>query len=285
MNPTRRRQALRKLLTSETCVYPGSVYDAISARIAEDLGYETGMVGGSTASLAVLGAPDHIVMTLTELADQVRRICRAGELPIIVDADHGFGRALNVMRTVEELENAGAAALTIEDTDLPRPFGATGPRILSREEGLGKIKAALAARTDADFVVIGRTSAIEITDLDDAIGRARAYEEAGVDAMFFTGVSTRAQLDRLADELRGPFVLGGAGDDLADRSYLASRRVRVFLQGHQAFMAGVAAVHSTLKALRDGTAPKDLKGLPSPELAKAVTRDSAYSGWIRDYLG
>jgi len=285
MNPTRRRQTLRKLLAGEGCVYPGSVYDAISARIAEDLGYEVGMIGGSVASLAVLGAPDHIVMTLTELAEQVRRTCRAGELPVIVDADHGFGGALNVMRTVQELENAGAAALTIEDTDLPRPFGATGPRILSLDEGLGKLKAALAARTDADFVVIGRTSAAEITDLDDAIARAKAYEAAGVDAMFFTGVSTRAQLERLAQELRGPFVLGGAGEELADRDYLAARRVRVCLQGHQAFMAGVAAVHATLKSLRDGGAPKDLKGLPPAELVKSVTRDGSYAGWIRDYRG
>src|ERR1700742_2548363 len=123
MNWIERRERFRAILSGNRCVHPGSVYDAISARIAEDLGFELGMFAGSVASLAVLGAPDLIVLTLSEFADQAYRIGRAAELPLLVDADHGYGNALNVMRTVEELENSGVAALSIEDTDLPRPFG------------------------------------------------------------------------------------------------------------------------------------------------------------------
>ena len=119
-----RRDALRSILSGPICVRPGSVYDAISIRIAEDLGFALGMFGGSVASLAVLGDPDVALITLTELAEQMRRMSRASALPVLVDADHGYGNALNVRRTVEELEAAGAAGLTIEDTLLPAAFGA-----------------------------------------------------------------------------------------------------------------------------------------------------------------
>src|SRR5665213_3782361 len=124
MHWTDRRERYREhVIHGSQCVHPGSVFDPISARIAEDLGFEVGMFAGSIASFTVLGAPDLVVLTLTEFADQIRRITRAGGLPLLVDADHGYGNALNVMRTVQELETAGVAALTIEDTVLPRPFG------------------------------------------------------------------------------------------------------------------------------------------------------------------
>ena len=108
---TDRRLRFRAVLSGARCVHPASVFDPISARIAEDLGFETGMLAGSVASMTVLGAPDLIVLTLSELADQAHRICRAGELPLLVDADHGYGNALSVMRTVEALEGAGIAGL------------------------------------------------------------------------------------------------------------------------------------------------------------------------------
>ena len=159
MSWTGRRHAFRAILAGRDCVHPGSVFDPISARIAEDLGFEAGMFAGSIASLTVLGAPDLVTLTLTELAEQVRRMTRATDwLPLLVDADHGYGNALSVMRTVAELEVAGAAALTIEDTLLPRPHGNGRLTLLSLEEGLGKIRAALAARTDAELVIVGRTA-------------------------------------------------------------------------------------------------------------------------------
>ena len=126
MNWAIRRKAFRKQFKSNICVYPGSVFDPVSARIARDLGFEIGMFAGSVASLTVLGEPDHIVLTLSEFAQQAYRISRASDLPIMVDADHGYGNALNVKRTVEELETAGVSGLSIEDTVLPRPFGSGG---------------------------------------------------------------------------------------------------------------------------------------------------------------
>src|ERR1700751_2491260 len=136
----KRCEALRMILTGSICVRPGSVYDAVSIRIAEDLGFELGMFGGSVASLAVLGDPDITLITLTELAEQMRRMSRGASLPVLVDADHGYGNALNVRRTVQELEVAGAAGLPIEDTLLPQAFGQTKTQLISLEEGVGKMK-------------------------------------------------------------------------------------------------------------------------------------------------
>jgi oxaloacetate decarboxylase len=285
MNWTDRRRRFRAILSGTRCIHPGSVFDPISARIAEDLGFELGMFAGSTASLTVLGAPDLIVLTLSEFAAQAYRINRAGNLPLLVDADHGYGNALNAKRTVEELETAGICALSLEDTDLPTPFGAAKPRLTSIAEGIGKMKAALAGRQDPALCIAGRTSAITIGGLDDAIARGKAYEEAGVDALFFVGVRTRAELDAISAATTVPLILGGGSPELADLSYLGARRVRVALQGHQPFAAAVKAVHDTLKALRDGTPPAKLSGVADVELMKRVTRDADYSRWTKEFLG
>jgi carboxyvinyl-carboxyphosphonate phosphorylmutase len=281
----KRRDALRLILTGSICIRPGSVYDAISIRIAEDLGFELGMFGGSVASLAVLGDPDVALITLTELAEQMRRMSRAASLPVLVDADHGYGNALNVRRTVEELEVAGAAGLTIEDTLLPQAYGQAKTQLISLEEGVGKMKAAVDARDDPRLVIMGRTGALSISGLDDAIARARAYEASGVDALFFTGVKTRSELEAIAAATKLPIVLGGAPEDMTDRDYLANQRVRIALQGHAPFAAATLAVYETLKTLRDGQSPKNLKGLASSELTGRVTRDAEMRMRGAEFLG
>ena len=260
----KRREKLRSILKGSTCIRPGSVYDATSIRIAEDLGFEVGMFGGSVASLAVLGDPDIALITLTELAEQMRRMSRAASLPVLVDADHGYGNALNVRRTVQELEAAGAAGLTIEDTLLPQAFGQAKTQLISLEEGVGKMKAALDGRGDPSLVIIGRTGAVSITGLDDAIARAKAYEATGVDALFFTGIKNRGELEAIsAATTAADRARRRAGGDDRRCDYLASQRVRIALQGHAPFAAATQAVYETLKALREGTSPKDLKGLAS----------------------
>ena len=280
----RMRLRFREVLAGPACIHPGSVHDAISARIAAGLGFELGMFAGSVASLAVLGAPDIVVLTLTEFAEQARRICRAAKLPLLVDADHGYGNALNVMRTVQELEVAGVAALTIEDTDLPMPFGTAKPVLLPVEQGMGKIAAALAARDDPALAVVARTSAVAITGLDDAVARARAYATLGPDALFFTGVTEPAQLAALAAATALPIILGNAPAALGNRAALAASGVRISLQGHQPFAASIRAIHDTLKALRDGTPPGDIDGLAPAPLVKQVTAAAEYEDWARRFL-
>jgi len=284
MHWTDRRERCRATIAGEACIHPGSVHDAISARIAEELGFEIGMFAGSIASFAVLGAPDLIVLTLTEFAAQAYRINRAGKLPLMVDADHGYGNALNVMRTVQELETAGVAALMIEDTLLPRAFGEAKPSLISIEEGIGKMRAALAAREDKSLTIIGRTSAPSITGLADGIKRLKAYEATGVDALFIAGGLTREQLDAIAAEVKVPLMLGGVPEALLDKAYLASRGVRVALQGHQPFSAAVKAIYDTMKALRDGTKPAALTGIASRDLMARVTREGDYKTWTEKFL-
>jgi len=285
MNWTERRERLRAIIAGGRCIHPASVYDGISARIAGDLGFEAMMFAGSVGSFSVLAAPDLCVLTLTEFAVQAYRINRAGFLPLLVDADHGYGNALSVKRTVEELETAGVSALTIEDTLLPAPFGGDDAQLIPIAEGVGKMRAALAGRQDPRLVIVGRTSAMGITGVDDTIARLKAYEAAGVDMLFMAGVTKRAQLDAVAQAVKRPLFLGGVPPELMDLDYLSARNVRVCLQGHQSFWASVQGVHDTLKALREGTKPGELKNIAAADLQKRVLRQADYAKWTKEFLG
>ena len=285
MKWTERRKRFRDILFGNKCLHPASVFDPMSARIAEDLGFETGVLAGSVSSMAVLGAPDFVTLTLSELAEQAYRVCRAGNLPLLIDADNGYGNALNVMRTVEELERAGVSALTIEDTDLPMPFAQTGKsRLVSLEEGIGKMRAALEARQDQNLVIVARTGAMGITDQEDALRRIKAYEKSGVDAIFLVGVRHKDQLEAVHAAVSTPILLAHPGEEL-DVDYMQSHGVRICLQQHIPFMAAVEAVYKTMKALREGQ-PQDqvAREYTSPELMKKVRRDDEYQRWTKEYL-
>jgi carboxyvinyl-carboxyphosphonate phosphorylmutase len=276
-----RRARFRAHLDEGRCLVPASVFDPFSIRLAEEIGFEIGMVGGSSVSLAVLGAPDLIVLSLSEFADQCRRMSRASALPFMVDADHGYGNALNVRRAVEELEAAGVAALSIEDTVLPLRHSQAGTELLSLEEGLGKMRAAVDARADPATVIVGRTSAPGVTGMDDAVARGRAYAQAGVDALFFIGVETADQVERLGAAFDLPIVLGGALK-IMDAEALARAGVRICLTGHPVLPAAVQAMHDALVAMREGRAPG---GQPSAALMRRATRADDYDRWVADYLG
>ncbi len=280
------RARLKEILAGDRAVRASSLFDPMTARIADELGIEVGLMGGSVASLAVLGAPDVMVLTLTELAEQARRVCRAGRLCVLVDADHGYGNALNVMRTVEELHAAGVAGCTIEDTLLPRAYGPSGEaQLLPLEEGVGKMKAAVRARGDGSMAIFGRTSAHSITGVDDAIRRFKAYEAAGVDALFIPGMKKRENLEAISAAVRLPIVVGGLDHTLDDAAWLASRKVRVFAKGHEPFAAAVQAMYDAMKAVRDGAPPKEMKGIASTELMAKLAHGGEYDALTRDYLG
>jgi carboxyvinyl-carboxyphosphonate phosphorylmutase len=285
----KQREALRAILKGSSCIRAGSVYDPISVRIAEDLGFELGMFGGSVASLAILGDPDITLITLTELCEQMRRMSRASALPVLVDADHGYGNALNVRRTVQELETAGAAGLTIEDTLLPQAFGVAEPQLISLEEGVGKMKAALDARGDPALVIMGRTGTrgggAKASSFEECVARAKAYQATGVDALFLTGLTTRREVEAVAAATTVPLVLGNTQGELDDAAFLISQRVKIALQGHTPFAAASQAVYETLKALREGTPPKDLKGLPLAQLTSRLMRNADAKARGDKFLG
>jgi carboxyvinyl-carboxyphosphonate phosphorylmutase len=279
------RQRLREILAGDRCVMMASIFDPISSRIAGEIGAEAGLMGGSLVSHVVLGAPDLILLTLTELAEQVHRCTRASQVPLVVDGDHGYGNAMNVMRTVQELDTAGAAAVMIEDTLLPRPFGVSdAPQLLSFAESVGKIQAAVAARGDSDLIVLGRTGAATTTSVEDAIDRFKAFEAAGVDALFLPGIGSREDLDRIAASVRLPLVLGGASGALCDAAYLASRKVRLWSAGHQVFPVAVNALYQAMKAVHEGTLPARLDGIAPKEVMDIVTAAPAYAGALAKFL-
>jgi carboxyvinyl-carboxyphosphonate phosphorylmutase len=286
MNFTERRNRMRSILSATQCISPASVFDALSARVAESVGYELGMLAGSVASNTTLAAPDLIVLTLTEFADQIRRIQRASDLTLLVDADHGYGNALNVMRTVEECEHAGVSAMSIEDTVLPTPFGATGSEQLSSvEEGAGKMKAAVKARRDPATVIAGRTSALRSEGVEGALARAKAYAAAGVDAIFLVGVEKLEQVKAVHDAVKLPIIVGSAPASIK-REDFAAAGARVLLQGHQPVAAAVKALREVYDHLHKGGAPAELKSkIASAEEMSAITREPDYKSWQRDYLG
>jgi oxaloacetate decarboxylase len=168
---------------------------------------------------------------------------------------------------------------------LPQAYGEVAAQLISLEEGVGKMRAALDARADPSLVIIGRTGAASIASLEEAVTRARAYQAAGVDALFFTGIKREAELEALAKATTLPIVLGGAPQEMSELSYLGAQRVRIALQGHAPFAAATLAVYETLKALREGTSPKLLKGLAPAELLGRLTREGDVKARSNRFLG
>jgi carboxyvinyl-carboxyphosphonate phosphorylmutase len=243
------------------------------------------MLAGSVASAVVLGAPDIVLLTLSELAEQARRITRVSPLPLLVDADHGYGNALNVMRCVEELEAAGVAALTIEDTVLPRPFGAADEQFVSVEEGVGKVRAALVARANPETVVLARTGALRAEGLAGARARVAAYTEAGADGIFLVGLRSRDEIEALRAVTHLPFVLGTAPPVVQDLPYLAAQGVRIVLAGHAPFQAAVRAMYAALSAMRDGATSADLRDtVASPTLLADLLAQDGYGALIDQFM-
>lgn len=276
------RTAFRALLNSSACYHTASVFDPMSARIAADLGFEVGILGGSVASLQVLAVPDFALITLSEFVEQAVRIGRVSRLPVIADADHGYGNALNVMRTVVELERAGIAALTIEDTLLPAQFGRKSTDLISVEEGVGKIRAALEARVDPDLAIIARTHA-GVLGTDEVIARTQAYQAAGADGICMVGVEDFEHLEAIAAGLHVPLMLVTYGNPkLRDNQRLADLGVRIVVNGHAAYFAAIKATYDCLREQRhiDTSAPE----LSATELTHKYTLPEDYIVWAREYM-
>ena len=286
MKHTEQRKRLRALMSGSQCLSPASIYDGLSARVAESVGFEIGMLAGSVSSNTTLAAPDIILLTLTEFADQIRRIMRASKLSLVVDADHGYGNALNVMRTVEEVEHAGASALSIEDTLLPVRYGQKEgvDELISMEEMLGKLRAAVKARQDPSLVIAGRTAALKVEGTEGAIRRAKAYAATGVDAIFLVGVESLDQVKAVREAAGLPIIVGTAPPDIP-REALAAAGARILLQGHQPVAAAVKALRETYEHLYRGGAPADLKSkIASAKEMEAFTLGETYRDWQRQYL-
>ena len=280
------RVKFRELLASGRAVYPVSVHDPISARIAQSLGHEVGIMGGSLVSAVLLAAPDVTLITLTELAEHVRRTTQAAPMSLIVDADHGYGNALNSMRTVQELEYAGAAAMTLEDTVLPRPFRqGAGQELISADEMVSKLLAAVAARRDPDFVLVGRTSALQACPEDEAMERIRRYAATGIDALMVVGARDYAHMKRIHQAAGLPLLIGYVPPACNDLKLLAECGVRIALRGHFSFYVALQSLYETMHHLKEGLSPEELKPrMASAEVRKVILRDEEYEQWQAKYL-
>jgi 2-methylisocitrate lyase-like PEP mutase family enzyme len=199
---------LRGMLAAPGLIPSPGVWDGISAQVAAEAGFELLYMTGSGVSLGTHGLPDIGLLTLTEMAEACGRITSAASLPVIADADTGYGNALNAQRTVREFESAGASGIQLEDQISPKKCShLSGREVIGTEEMCLKIAAASEARRDPDFVIIARTDARESHGIDEAIKRCQAYREAGADILFVTGPEGEAELARIPREVDAPCLL------------------------------------------------------------------------------
>src|ERR671930_767597 len=197
---------IRDLVAERTVLMPG-VYDALTARIAARVGFEIVFISGYSVSAVRLGEPDFGFLTESEMAEAARAVCRVSRAPVIVDADTGYGNALNVMRTVRDLQDAGASGVFLEDQVWPKKCGhMAGKRVVEADEHAAKIRAAADARGERDLFVVARTDARQPLGLDAAIERCLVYKEAGADALFVEAPESIEELELVAQALPGPLV-------------------------------------------------------------------------------
>jgi 2-methylisocitrate lyase-like PEP mutase family enzyme len=207
MPSTSKAQTVRNLLNEDRPLVLGGVYDALSTRIADRAGFEVLFVGGFSVSATLLGEPDFGYVTQTEMADVARRLCRLTERPLLMDADTGYGNALNVIRTVQLYQDAGTAGLFLEDQVWPKRCGhMTGKRVVERNEWLGKLCAVLETRGERDLFLVARTDARAAVSLEEAIERGKAARDLGADAVFIEAPESVAELERIAAAIPGPKV-------------------------------------------------------------------------------
>jgi methylisocitrate lyase len=244
----RRTTRLKQLIAApEILVMPG-VHDALGVRLAEAAGFDALTAGGYGATATLLGRPDSSQLSLTELADMYSRFCDATELPMLADADTGFGNVTNVARAVRLYEKAGVAGLFIEDQVFPKRCGhMTGKAVVQPAEWLAKIKAALDARDDPDFVIMGRTDALAVNGVDDAIERAQLARTAGADLLFVEAPTSVDQMRRICREISGPCLANNVETGLSP--LLPAAELQKI--GYAAVVFPVAATYAVAYALRE----------------------------------
>jgi len=203
---TSRAATLRRLISSKTVQMPGA-FNALCARAIEKAGFEAVYVSGAGLSNAVYGLPDVGMITMTEAIRHARTICAAVSLPVVVDGDTGFGEAMNTARTVTEMEAAGVAGIHLEDQVLPKKCGhLDGKELIPAQAMAEKLRAACAARSDKDFLIIARTDARGVTSFDDAVDRAKRYLDAGADAIFPEAMASADELAKFAAAVKAPLL-------------------------------------------------------------------------------
>ena len=244
---------LKKLILEKEILIMPAAYDAVSGIIIEQVGFKATTVSGHATSATMLGKPDLSLITLAEMVNHTRNICEAVDIPVLVDGDTGHGNVLNVIRTVKEFEKAGAAGLFIEDQTFPKRCGhLEGKQVISTEEMVAKIKAAVDAREDPDFIIQARTDALATHGIDEAIERANIYREADADLLFVEAPTTKEEIIRINKEVNAPTVAiqgEGAKTPMTTAKELEKIGYSVVVYPGSALYAAAWAVKGVMKEL------------------------------------
>ncbi len=260
-------RTLRQALGRGGCLRAPGVYDGLSALLAEQAGFELGFVSGACIAFARHGRPDMGLVAMSEVAETVAVLRERVSLPLSVDIDTGFGNALNVQRTVRVFERAGASALQMEDQVMPKRCGhMAGKQVISADEMVGKIKAALDARHDADTILIARTDALGVNGFDDALERAERYLEAGADALFIEAPKTLEQMQVISSRFAGriPLVhnlVEGGGSPVDDAAGLDALGYRIALYPAALLHLFVPQAQALLAHIREHGSTRAFSGL------------------------
>ena len=259
------RKKLRSLIEARNGVLVPGAFNAMSAKIIADLGFQAIYVTGAGVTNMHMGLPDQGFMGLHEIADHTARIRDAVDVPLLVDADTGFGNALNVRHTVRVLERAGADCIQLEDQVAPKRCGHfSGKEVISTEEAVSKIKAAVDARTDQDFLIMARTDAAATLGFEAAIERAQRFAEAGADILFVEAVTQAEEVRALTKRLDKPqlmnMVIGGR-TPIFNAEQLGEMGFSIVLYANAALQGAVMGMQNTLTVLRDQKEVQESSGL------------------------
>ena len=255
MEGIRKTKILKKLLKKDGIIIGVGAYDGISAKIIEYLGFDLVYVTGAGIAASVLGVPDIGLLTMSEMVRQARNIVTAVDLPVISDADTGYGNPINVMRTVREFEQAGICAIHIEDQEIPKKCGhLEGKKIVSKDEMVQKIRAAVEARSDPDFIIIARTDARAVYGLEDALDRGHVYVEAGADVIFIEAPESVEELEIIGKSFDVPILInrgGGKKTPWLSSSELQELGFKIVIFPGDAQRAAAKAMIEVLKVLKE----------------------------------
>jgi carboxyvinyl-carboxyphosphonate phosphorylmutase len=259
---------LRAMLTEPGLIVAPGAYDGLSARLIEAAGFAAVYMTGAGAAASCLGQPDLGLMTLTEMAAQASRLAACVSVPVLADADTGYGNVLNVVRTVREYERTGVAGLHLEDQLAPKRCGhIAGKQIIPAREFVDKIRAAVEYRTDPDFVIIARTDARAVTGLDDAIDRANRYAEAGADVVFVEAPESEEEIRRIAREVKAPLLINmvaGGKTPPVKLEDLERLGFKIAIFPVVCLAAAVPAMEHALARLKGGGVDADESDRPGP---------------------
>ena len=282
-------KSIRKLLSdkSKPLVIPG-VYDAIGAKIVEKVGFEAMFQTGYGTSATLLGMPDYGFIGSTETVDNARRICHAVSVPVIVDADTGYGNALTVDKLVRELETAGASGIFLEDQKWPKRCGhMKGKEVIPKDEYAEKLQAALDARSDKDFIIVARTDARATEGLDKAIERGLFYKKIGADAIFIEAPKTIQEMQKIGNSINAPLVanmIEGGATPISSKSKLHSMGFKIILYPLSVLFSNTFATFQTLKELkRFGITKKSKKKMVNFDQFNEIVELSKYTKLEKRY--